>query len=206
MADNAFMGILDKKTLDRFKEQHKDKIFKASEALSFGLSRWQLDKLVKQEEFIRLGKGYYSLKDYTAIGLDAQFRDLSTMIQGKSAVCLVTALVYYGLSDSVISSPWFMVEQGAGTSLKSVYFFRKRNPHWEVGIIEKDGFWITSVARTIVECIAYKKIVGYEGIYALRRAISNKKVRLPEIYEMGKQLGYSQRIKGIVEAYLDEGA
>lgn len=86
-------------------------------------------------------------------------------------------------------------------------FFHNSIFNWNYGIEKKNGFYITSIPRTIVECLAYKNtITGFEGIYALRKAIRGGLVNLTEVWEMADHLGYSKRIGKTLEAYLDEGA
>lgn len=193
--------------LKQFKKEYADSSFSVKEALRFGFTKRQFYLLVKQGEFERIDIGFYRLRERAALSLDARFKDLSKLIHGKSAICLITALSYYGLSDEIVTVPWFIVDHGTTSTLKSVKLFRKRKPHWEIGITKKNGFLITSLERTIVECLAYKQTAtGFEGVHALRKAIRKGMVRIENIFKVAKALGYNKRIRGILEAYLDEGA
>lgn len=203
------MKALETKLIEKFKQKFKGKLFSYGDARNFGISRYRFYALLRNGEFELIESRQYCLKQHASISLDEQFKDYSKVINGKSAICLITALSYYGLSDEIVTKPWFLVEHKKveGLQKKNIHLFRKRDPKWQIGIKKKNGFFITSIERSIVECLAYKKtITGYEGVYALRKAIQKKLIKLDSVYDIAEKLGYMRRVSGILEAYLDEGA
>lgn len=201
------MGESFAELFSKFKHAYQNKQFTASEARAFGIPHVRLYALVKNKEIERVAWGHYRFPDYFPVSLEAQFQEASQLVSGKTAICLIPALGYYGLTDIIVTKPWLLVGNKTTSRNKSIHLFRRRKPMWNVGIETKDGFNITSIERTIVECIAFRSTTtGNEGTIALRKAISKGKVKIENVYRMAQKLGYlkNKRIEGILEAYLDE--
>ena len=200
------MGEQFDKKIKSFKAKYGDKQFTYTEAIAFGFSHAEFYRYVKDKIFERIHKATYRFDDYLPLTQGEQFRDALKLLGGSSAICLTSALSYYRLTDMVITKPWILVDHSTTSRSKIIQLFRKRDPMWDIGIEKMDGFKITSLERTIVESIAYRNtLTGYDGIYALRKAIFQQKVKLHDLYKIAKKLGYNKRIDGVLEAYLDEG-
>jgi hypothetical protein len=70
------------------------------------------------------------------------------------------------------------------------------HPHWNIGIVQKKEYSITSLERTLVEALTYKTKVSLPvGSQALRNCLEQKKVKLKNLTEMATKLGLYKRIK-----------
>ncbi len=200
------MGEQFDKKIKSFKKKYGNKQFTYSEAIEFGFSHAEFYRHVTTQLFERVHKATYRFDDYLPLTQPEQFRDALQLVGHHSAICLTSALSYYRLTDIVVTKPWILVDHTTTSRSKIIQLFRKRNPMWDIGIEDIDGIRITSVERTIVESIAYRNtLTGYEGIYALRKAIFQHKVNLQDLMKIARQLGYTKRVDSVLEAYLDEG-
>jgi predicted transcriptional regulator of viral defense system len=178
----------------------KNRLFSYGEAREAGVTRHELRMLLKNGLIEQPTRGVY--KDVHAILDDAQlFVSASIRVGNPSAICLISALSYYGVTDEIPNKTWIMTPFEKRSRFADLRLFRARNPHWEVGIEQQDGFRITSLDRTLIDCLTHRSQVGSQlGIQALKTAILQKRTKLRDIAEMARQLGVFSRIKGIIEA------
>jgi predicted transcriptional regulator of viral defense system len=170
----------------------------AKEIEGRGLSRNELERLLADGEIVRLGRGVYQLAS-ADIGDENQFRAATKRIRGQSVVCALSALAHYNLTDEIPRQVWLMVGAGKKSNLKDVRLFRTRNPRWNIGIEAADGYRMTSVERTIVDCLSYQHKFGNLGVEALKRAIKDKKTTLGKVVEMAERLGVEHKIAPIIQ-------
>lgn len=170
----------------------------AKEIEGRGLSRNELERLLADGEIVRLGRGVYQLAS-ADIGDENQFRAATKRIRGQSAVCALSALAHYNLTDEIPKQVWLMVGVGRKSNLKDVRLFRTRNPRWSVGIEANDGYRITNIERTIVDCLSYQHKFGNLGVDALKRALKDKKTTLSKIVEMAERLGIEHKVAPIIQ-------
>lgn len=173
----------------------------AKELEGRGLSRNELERLLADGEIVRLGRGIYQLAS-ADIGDENQFRAATKRIRGPSSVCTLSALAHYNLTDEIPKQVWLMVGAGRKSSLKDVRLFRTRNPRWNIGIESADGYKITSVERTIVDCLSYQHKFGNLGVDALKRALKDKKTTLSKIVDIAERLGVGHKIAPIIQVLL----
>lgn len=178
--------------------QIRTKPITAKELEAKGLSRNELERLLVKGEIVRLGRGVYQLAS-ADIGDENQFRAATKRIRGPSSVCALSALAYYNLTDEIPKQVWLMVAAGRKSNLKDVRLFRTRNPHWSIGVEAADGYKITNVERTIVDCLSYQHKFGNLGVDALKRALKDKKTNLSKIVEMADRLKVSHKIAPIIQ-------
>ena len=126
----------------------------------------------------------------------------ATVVVGKPcAVCLLSALEYYGLTDHIPKKTWLMVPVVKRTSIANIKLFRKRSPKWDIGIKNRQSYSITNIERTLVESIVYRRLLGSNvAISALKKAIRDNKTSLNKVWNMAGELGYKNRIKPLIEA------
>ncbi len=152
-------------------------------------------------EVVKLGRGVYQLASAADLGDEDQFRAAVKRIHGPSVVCALSALAHYGLTDEIPKRVWLMVSENGRSHLKDVRLFRTRNPKWKVGVIAEDGYKITCLERTIVDCLSYKHKFGSLGVEALKRALKEQKTTLSKIVDMADQLGVSHKISPVIEVF-----
>jgi predicted transcriptional regulator of viral defense system len=175
--------------------------FTYEDALQNGLSLQKLRSLVQAGEI-----NHYGRNIYLEAGLDYSEEDqfqMATRLIGKlSAVCLISALSYYELTDIIPKQTWMMVPANKQTKNKDIRLHRVAHPYWDIGIVPKKGYSITSLERTIVEALAYKSKIGLPvGNHALRNCLESKKVRLKNLAEIATHLDLYKRIKGSLEVF-----
>ena len=170
----------------------------AKELEARGLSRNKLERLLAKGEVVRLGRGVYQLAS-ADIGDENQFRAATKRIRGQSTVCMLSALAHYNLIDEIPKQVWLMVAAGRKSNLKDVRLFRTRNPHWSIGVETADGYKITSVERTIVDCLSYQHKFGNLGIDALKLALKDRRTTLSKIVEVAERLGVGHKIASIIQ-------
>lgn len=173
--------------------------FRYSEAIAAGLTRHHFRKLLKLGLIEQLSRGLYSGKEIVWED-DHQFRSASVRAGNPSAICLLSSLAYYGLTDEIPNQIWIMVPFEKRTQFPDIKLFRTRNPHWDIGIEQHSGFRITSIDRTLLDCIVYRSKLGSQiGIQALKLALTQKKTKIRNIAELARKLGVFHRIKAIIE-------
>ena len=178
----------------------KQRLFTLSEARREGFSEHQLRKLLLEKTIERLGRGVYRLSSGD-ISEEENFRLASIWLGKPSAVCLLSALSYYNLTDEIPKQTWVMVTRSKISRHKELKLIRVRSPKWGIGIEKQKDFWITSITRTIVDAFAHPQIVGTQiAVDSLRRALAEKLTSAQAVYKMAIQLGIARRILPYVES------
>ena len=153
-------------------------------------------------EIERVARGVYQRanKNYS----DEDNFITTTVVIGKPcAVCLLSALEYYGLTDHIAKKTWLMVPVVKRTSVVNIKLFRKKLPRWNIGIENKKLYSITNIERTLVESIVYRRMLGSDvAMSALKKAIKGNKTTLNKVWNMAGELGCKNRIKSIIEAFI----
>ena len=175
--------------------------FSYAEAKAYGVSRNDIQAWLKLGKIERISRGIYRVPAYD-FDEEEQFRVATLRIGKNSAVCLLSALSLYGLTDSIPKGVWLLVPTKKHTRFRGVRLLRKRNPQLNIGIIEEDGYRITSIERTLAESLAERRLLGTNtGIQALRTAIAQKKTKLNKVADMAVKLGIIQKILPYIETF-----
>lgn len=175
------------------------RIFTAADAKSEGISRYQIELLLGQGSIERLGRGVYR-KNGGDVPQEEWFRVATLWVGEPSAICLISALAYYNLTDEIPKQTWIMVPQAKLSRHKGLRLVRLRSPHWNLGIEKHDKFWITSVTRTVVDSFLHSRIVGNQiAISALKTSIEEELTTVRAVYEMALKLGVGKRLLPYVE-------
>jgi len=165
-----------------------------------GISRYALQKKTESGEWERIARGWYRapVGDYSD---DHIFQSVAMRVGAPCAICLISALAYYDLTDIIPRKTWVMVPADRRTKYKDIRLLRTRNPEWKIEIEKIGPFHITSVERTLVDALIHRAIIGGQiGIEALRRAIRDKKTTLGKVMDTAVKLGVDHRIKSYIEA------
>lgn len=174
--------------------------FSTKEAVRQGLSFYALRMMLESGEVQKITRGIYraTQADFSE---DQVFAAASLRIGSPSAVCLVSALAAYKLTDAIPKRTWLMVDATKRTTSREIRLLRTRNPKWKIGIEKRDGYWITTLERTLVDAILYRRFVGTNlCMEALRKASKESPAVLGRVLDMGKKLGVSHRIRPYIEA------
>lgn len=174
--------------------------FSRSDMTEAGLSANDIQALYKAGKIERVSRGVYQTPG-SDITETEQFRIATLRIKGRSAICLLSALAYYDLTDSIPRKTWLMVDMEKRTTHKDIRLFRSRNPRWNIGLTQNSDFSITTIERTLVDSLIHRKMIGATtAINALKEAVRSKKVTLSAVNELGTKLGVEHRIYAYIES------
>lgn len=180
--------------------QLREKPFTLSQAAKLGMSRYLLGKLVSEGVVELVARGVYRASKGD-ISEEDQYRVAALRVGAPSAICLVSALSHYGLTDTIPRKTWIMVPASKRTRYSDLKLLRTRNPEWQIGIEKHDGYSITTLERTIVDALCARMRIGTQiATEALRKAIQSKKTTLGKIMDVAKQLGVIHRVRPYIEA------
>jgi predicted transcriptional regulator of viral defense system len=181
----------------------KNRAFKTGEAISNGLSKYDLQQMVHTGQIEKISRGFFLHHQGSEIKEEVIFKTAAIRVGTPSSICLVSALAHYDLTDLIGKKVWIMVPSQTKRSYNDIRLLRVRSPHWKIGIKKESHYWITDIDRTLVDCLVYKKIIGTNiAIQAIRRALEGKKTTLDNIFKMSKKLQVDHRILPYIEAFI----
>ena len=156
--------------------------------------------MVKAGLLERLSRGVYQISS-ADLGEKQELYQVATFRCGfPSSICLLSALEYYHLTDQVPKQTWVLVPESKRVIDGDLKLVRSRNPHWKIGIRKKKRYWITTLDRTLIDCIIYKRLVGNQvALSALKRAIAQNKTKPGALYDLAKKMSVAHRIRPYVE-------
>lgn len=178
----------------------RNRLFTWKEAKQLGVSWNEVQRQIKNGEIERVSRGVYRVPA-DDIDEEEQFRIATIRLGENSAVCLISALAFYGLTDVIPRSVWLLVPVEKHTRFKGVRLFRKRVPQFNIGIKHMHGYSITSVERTLAECLLRRKHIGTNiAVEALRNGLSKKQTTLSKVLDTAIKLGFADKIRSYIEA------
>lgn len=161
----------------------------------------QKAKLITEGKLVRIKRGVYapleSLRD-----IEGDFYRATLLCGNRSAICLGSALQYYGLSEKLTGRIEILIPyESSVPRKKSIKAIRSRSPHWDIGIVTKKKFSITNVERTIIDLFRSPRHFAIsEAISVLKKALKEKKVTKNTLYNMAQKLNCLKRILPYLEA------
>jgi predicted transcriptional regulator of viral defense system len=178
----------------------KNKTFTLREARELGVNRYQLQRLIESNFIEKVNHGQY--RDAALIHDPEADYVIATRIVGKpSSICLLSALSYHQLTDTIPKKVWVLVPQSTRSRSARLKLVRRRNPYWKVGITNEKNYSITNIERTIVESILLHRLIGKnEALQGLKRALRNKKTTIQKIYNVARQLDAEAKVQPYLEA------
>lgn len=174
--------------------------FSYQEALKLGVGQHIVKKLLAQEIIERVSHGVYQPVDQAG-GTNEDLYGAATLRCGiPSCVCLLSALEYHHLTDQISKKVWMLVPETKRIKASELKLIRSRNPRWNIGIKKNKGYWITTLERTLIDCLLYKRLVGPQVVLgALKQAVAQKRVKPGRIYDVAKSMGVVHRIRPYME-------
>ncbi|NGX51515.1 MAG: hypothetical protein K1060chlam2_01384 [Chlamydiae bacterium] len=179
----------------------KNPFFTSAEARAIGISSAVLCHYVKTGKLIRIRRGIYQSAEYRNPA-SFQWEDLIQAVYSipGSAVCLISALAIYDLTEEIPRQHWIGIRHG--TSAKTtplIKIVRFRNFEMGKTEIELEGTRIPIFdrERTIID--AFRYLSRETAIKALKAAIAQgRKKRLDLI----KLEAYAKRLRFDISPYL----
>lgn len=183
-------------------KKFKNKPFSLQEARKNGVSKYFVKKLLKKDIIYKPTRGIYRFSD-ADFNLEEQFKTATKICGKPSAICLISALEYYSLTDLLPGKTWVMVPSSKRVQNLHLRIYRTRSPKWNVGIKKHKDFWVTSLERTLIDCLLFKKTVGSSvAITALKESVFQKKVKLHDIIKCAKKMGVLSKIQTYLEVLI----
>lgn len=171
----------------------KNKTFTTSQFLEAGFSFYHLKKLLNTGAVEQISRGVYHSPGVD-LNEEELFRIATLRVDKPSAICLLSALSFHHLTDLIPKKTWIMVPRSKRTQDKKLQLYRSAHPHWKIGIENHDGYSVTNLERTIVECLTSRFRLGERpGIEALRSSLEGKKTTIAKLTQMAKELDVLHR-------------
>jgi predicted transcriptional regulator of viral defense system len=181
-------------------------VFTLQDANMAGVSKYYLSKMIEKDHINELRRGVYQRNEANRDEENIQetaFKVATAKLKEKSAICLWSALSYYNITEQVPSTIWAIVPYPYDS--KYVKPLRLKDPRWEIGIIKHDGFSITSIERTLIECFLNPKYVAVsESFASLKEALKDKKTSMKKLLTTAEQLGVKEKIYPFIEIALSQ--
>lgn len=195
-----------KKLYSLLKELPNKDIFTLKDAYKAGISRYYLSKLIDAELILQVKKGVFQNHRLRSTEEDAQevsFRATTAKLKERSIICLWSALSYYDITEQIPSNIWLWVPYPYGATF--VKTIRVKNLDFSIGVEEHDGFSVTSIERTLIECFLHPKYVAVsESFAALKESLKDKKTSMKKILAVAKQMRVEERIYPFIEIALSQ--
>lgn len=177
------------------------KAFRFQEVVERGVSKRVLKELLEQGIIERISRGIYQRSSESGMMDEERYRVASLRCDLPSAICLISALEHHHLTDHISRHVWVLVPASKRSTIRELRLLRSRNPHWNIGIHKTKNYWITTPERTIVDCLIHRRRIGSQiAIDALKRAVTQKKVKLGGVLNMAKKMKVEHRILPYIEA------
>jgi predicted transcriptional regulator of viral defense system len=180
-------------------------VFTPEKARKNKVSYSKLKRWLKKGVAEKLERGVYRIassnqEDHNSL----EMLSLATARIGQPcAVCLLSALEYYHLTDEISSQVWLLVPRNKRSVHEGFRLVRTSDPQWNIGIEKHQGFAITSLERTLVDALVHTRYLGKMlGIEALKQALSEQKTTLEKVTRMASRLGVFNRIQPVIEVLL----
>ncbi len=175
--------------------------FSFREAVASGMTKYTLKQLMDQGVVEKLGRGIYQLVCPDDDLEENQYRVATLRCSLPSSICMLTALEHYHVTDQIPKKIWVLVPAPKRVVSKDLKLIRSRNPQWKIGIQKTKDYWITTLERTLIDCLLYKKLIGNQvALEAIKQAMAQKKVKLGRLYDLAKKMGVEHRVRPTIEA------
>lgn len=177
-------------------------IFTYSDAINATITPSQFRQYCLQKKIIKLSRNTYTTLQ-TDLSVDAQFQAASAYLKTPAIVCLLSALSYYELTDLIPKQIWLFVASTKRSRRQDLKLIRRTDMRLDIGIIDHNGFQMTSIPRTLIEMVWYDTYVGTQtGIQAIKTAISEDKTSLNDIMNLAKALKMKSKLMPIIQTLL----
>lgn len=150
---------------------------------------------------MRVAKGVYA-KPEDLMDIEGDFYRATLLCGKTSAICLGSALQYYGLSERLSGKTTILVPHESSPPRNGrVRAIRSRKPLWKVGIEKMPRFKITTVERSVIDAFRYARLIGInEAIYALKMALKERQTTKSKLYDMACALKAQKVLLPYLEA------
>lgn len=171
----------------------KEPIFKAGTARSRGIPSRMLAYFCKKKIIERVSRGLYRVINATSgIALDFEELVLTASSIPRGAICLISALCYYNLTDQIMREYWVAVPNADKSPKRShIRVIRMRNMRLGLTTVKigKYKVKIFDRERTIVDAFRYlSDEIAIKALQAYLKPSSDQKADLPKLSRYAKAL------------------
>ena len=166
----------------------KKPFFTIKEAEKQGVSRRMLSYYVENGEMERIARGIYCSSHYESAEQNLQWEELAVAasnIRG-GVICLVSALVYYDLTDEIMKEFWIAVDNNhSKAKFPLCRIIRMRNMDIGINIIKMAGLRVKifDKEKTIIDSF---RLLDFEtAMKALKKYLQGRKEK-PNINKLNK--------------------
>lgn len=190
---------------------HQKGMARLSEILETGVTRTAVSRLEREGSILRLARGLYQLPDAPLEEHHALAE--ATKLVPKGVVCLVSALSFHELTDTIPRRVWIAIggkEWRPRILHPPMRIVRFPSPslinHVDSHPIEGVDVRITNPARTIVDLFRYRRTVGQNlAIEGMREALRTRKVMPREIHRIAAEMDQWRIVRPYLETMAHNG-
>jgi len=174
--------------------------FTVKMAKDVGLSFYDLQVLVDLNRLEKTGRGIYSkVRKASKEDDNQEFKTSLIQIGEPSCICLLSALYLYGITDEIPNQTWVYVPYEKTSRLATIKTIRKRHFDWCTGIEYFKGLRITSIERTLIDCLVDKKhFTQLDAIKYTKNALGENLTNIKKLLTMAKKLNVDHKVKMIL--------
>lgn len=186
-------------------------IVRLTELRAAGITAATVSRMERDGEVIRLARGLYQLP---GAPLDAH-HSLAEAAKRlpRGVVCLVSALVFHGLTDQLPQKIWMAIgksdwsPKADGVPIRVIRFTDSLLTEGvEIHEIEGVSVKVFAVAKTVADCFRHRSKIGLTvAIEGLQEALRQRKAAPAEIARQAERGGVSTVIRPYLEALTANG-
>ncbi len=204
-SDNSIDASGPSHPIERLRKGKLGSFFRPNQLESAGLTRDQLRTLIRSKNIDRIGRGLYRMADVEPT--ENYSLAMACARVPKSIVCLLSALRVHDIGTQSPRAVWIAIPHKSrrprlpDLRLNIVRFSGKA---WTFGVqdVEFEGVpaRITGLARTIVDCFRFERLVGPEtALEALLDALRRRKVTIAEL-SRAEEVFPSRRLRAVLDS------
>lgn len=171
----------------------KKPIFNSREAITIGIPSRMLAHFCKKGIIERVGRGLYRVPEASS-GVDVDFEELVLTVSSipKGVICLLSALIYYNLTDQVMREYWIAIPNASKSPKRPhTRIVRMRNMTLGLKTVRMGKFKlkIFDRERTIVDAFRYlSDEIAIKALQAYLLPSHLHKADLPKLLKYAKAL------------------
>ena len=186
-------------------------MLRLTELRDAGVTAATLSRMERDGEVVRLARGLYQLPD-AQLDVGHSLAEAAKRIP-KGVVCLVSALVYHGLTDQLPKQIWMAIgrkdwtPKPNGVPIRTIRFADGLlSDSVETHVIEGVPVKVFGVVKTIADCFRHRGKIGLGvAIEGLQEALRQRKATPAEIARYAERGGVSTVIRPYLEALTANG-
>ncbi|MQX90487.1 transcriptional regulator [Sinorhizobium meliloti] len=186
-------------------------IARLAELRNAGVTAATVSRMERDGEVLRLARGLYQLAD-AELAANHSLAEVAKRVP-KAVICLVSALVFHGLTDQLPRHVWLAIgrkdwaPKPDGTPIRIVRFTESLlNEGIETHTVEGVPIRIFGVAKTVADCFRYRNKIGLSvAIEGLQEALWQRRATPGEIAVQADRGGVGTVIRPYLEALTANG-